>query len=822
MKITKLILRGYKRLLLNNVHELTIDPRSPFQIILGRNGSGKSSVLEELTPLPATPADYVKGGSKTIELEGRNSKYRLTSSFKGANKHSFIKDEEELNPGGTASVQKELVKEHFRMTQDLHELLIGRTTFTEMTPAKRREWITFISDTDLTYALSVYNRLRSKLRDAQGAFKHVSSRLINETNALEVFKDSEGLADEVRCVEKELILLMEHRKGDLPAYQQVRSVMESNLSTLEQLSRRFLSLDLTNTTGFKIGSQEQLEGLVADYRREISVSESILDKTTEDYNELEKLFRQDDLVEGDSIDALKEQEKQLNSEIDELKAYCDSRCQFEISGAKEKLADTSEAVPQLSELLFEIPDNSDRRFNREALTVAEKEMETLKAEADQLVNRRSRIEHRIEHIKTAQKTKCPQCGYVWKPGVSEHELSALEKEVWELNQELTQKRGAYHDHKEYCESAREWSGYLDRFRTIVNTYPRLKPLWDKLLEAHCPAVSPKSHISTLSQWEHDLQTYRKFEHLVAEQERVRTILASTGDASSTQHLKEKFARLEKDIESLTLTVSDQKEKYRKLESYKRLMSDAYETYGRIVQVANELIKDRDNLLEIIRQETISETIGDHQSRLGQIKNKLSEKTTLEALVDDLRQSTDELGDDVEVLKELVRQLSPQEGLIAEQLTGFIGSLTDQINEIISQIWTYDLYVLPCGIESGDLDYKFPLQVDSPNTICPDIGKASEGQKEIINFAFKMVVMLYLDMMDYPLYLDELGRTFDEQHRINTVDYLKLLVDARRYSQIFYISHFACSYGAMSGADVLVMDKANIAVPANINEHAKIA
>lgn len=66
MKITQLVLSGYKRLLLNNTHYLKLDFESIYQLVLGTNGSGKSSVLYELSPLPAQSSHYVKGGINTL------------------------------------------------------------------------------------------------------------------------------------------------------------------------------------------------------------------------------------------------------------------------------------------------------------------------------------------------------------------------------------------------------------------------------------------------------------------------------------------------------------------------------------------------------------------------------------------------------------------------------------------------------------------------------------------------------------------------------------------------------------------------------------
>jgi ABC-type molybdenum transport system ATPase subunit/photorepair protein PhrA len=54
MDLEYVYLKGNRLLAaLNNVQELTWTPKSRFQRLLGSNGSGKSSLLRELSPLSA-------------------------------------------------------------------------------------------------------------------------------------------------------------------------------------------------------------------------------------------------------------------------------------------------------------------------------------------------------------------------------------------------------------------------------------------------------------------------------------------------------------------------------------------------------------------------------------------------------------------------------------------------------------------------------------------------------------------------------------------------------------------------------------------------
>ena len=73
MKILKLTLDGFKRFSFSKTGKLDVVMDAKLILILGQNGMGKSSVMKELSPLPAQPSDFHKGGSKYIEIEYNNS-----------------------------------------------------------------------------------------------------------------------------------------------------------------------------------------------------------------------------------------------------------------------------------------------------------------------------------------------------------------------------------------------------------------------------------------------------------------------------------------------------------------------------------------------------------------------------------------------------------------------------------------------------------------------------------------------------------------------------------------------------------------------------
>ena len=123
MQIVKLILKGYKRLFLSHINKIEYTPTSKVNLILGSNGSGKSSLFKELSPLPADMKEFDEDGYKEITIIHNNDTYHLTSGVVAVNKHSFKINDIELNPAGTKKVQLSLVKEHFNLTHEIHTVM---------------------------------------------------------------------------------------------------------------------------------------------------------------------------------------------------------------------------------------------------------------------------------------------------------------------------------------------------------------------------------------------------------------------------------------------------------------------------------------------------------------------------------------------------------------------------------------------------------------------------------------------------------------------------------------------------------------------------
>lgn len=820
MLIKKLILKDYKRLMLNNIREIIYEPNSSFQLIVGTNGSGKSSLLRELSPLPAFSGDYTKEGSKTIELEENNNLYVLTSTFKNGNKHTFKRNEEVLNDEGTASVQRELVEKYFGYTQEIHDLLVGDVTLTEMAPQKRREWFTKLSPNNLSYAINVFNHIKSRVRDTQGAQAHVNRRLTAETNALLSLTDVENIDSRVEALKQDIILFLESKDSKFNFPDQTEREIYTLLEEIENQSNKIVSRSFSPRLGL-FGNYGELEKRCQELEADYKLAIHSLNMKTSEYADMENLLLSVKRAGVDGIEGLKSKKKDIDDRLATLSGKIKL---FRNVIDVETIVSRNGDVISLAENILQIlPSNEGGYFSREKIAEHEERLTKLKEKMLTVRMTRGRAEERYEFVNSAKDIECPQCQFVWKPGISEHELVNLKNKIEECEKLLLNMDDDFKSATEYLGKAEEYISLWRKFKNIVDSNTLFSPLWDYLLEDSLVIKSPKKAVSILYTWKDDTEILFQLNDLEKQKNNIQIAFdaASTIESiSGINAFQERIDNITKEIEILTASCQAKKDI---LDINVELFNDA----GYILKEFRILEQSLEKLEYLfndyqkgLKNTMLNNGITEMNSTLGQIQNKLNEKKTLESLINDLSRDVNNLDLDYNGFKLLMDELSPVNGLIADQLYGNIQCIVSQMNEIISQIWTYDLEILPCGQESNELDYKFPLQVRSANNIVQDIGKGSTAQVEVVNFAFKLVVMLYLNMSNYPLYLDEIGHSFDEQHRANIMNYIKLLIESKRHSQLFMISHYAPQYGAMTQAEICVLDSSNISMPFIHNQHVK--
>ena len=415
MKIIKLELRGYKRLALAHIKHLVYEPKAAQQVIVGTNGSGKSSLLYELSAMPANHRMYDAGGMKKITIEHKGSIYELTSDFSKGNSHSFIKDGVELNTGtGTYSVQLELVYRHFKLNAKVHELILGQKRFSSMSVAERRQWFTELADADYSYAIGVYNSLKERMRDISGAIKIAKKKLSIETTKSYSSEDIDRLANKVKDIYECVQTLQEERisemslAGSMSRYERAESQLMSKVEAVAGM--------LTNLKQVKdIASIEQdLQEAIAQLR----AHEAISDRQAHQYSEICRDYDRAKSVQDKNTHELRNQLKSILETIDKNK---DAIANGDIYDDLCSIANLRQLQARLKEAMQAIIDHSSQE------TIAEyrhryasseyrdsilKECDTISASINVATNRLQWLNDEIAHLQHLSKgssISCPKC-----------------------------------------------------------------------------------------------------------------------------------------------------------------------------------------------------------------------------------------------------------------------------------------------------------------------------------------------------------------------------------------------------------------------------
>ena len=782
------------------------NPDTVIQIILGGNGSGKSSLLKELSPLPAVKDEFGKGGYKKIIILHNNSRYELLSEFgEKSNVFSFIKDDQELNPGHTVSVFRDLVRIEFGITQEIHDLMIGFTRFSSMDVGTRRSWFTKLPSTDYTYAIRYYKKLSEALRDTTGAIKHISGKLIQE-------KDKEISKEEIISLKSDLTNLRDYLAYILEnkstnnysvreAEEEISTANNSIVSIYKRLGNLITSFDNPDHATCVEDLVEQKNAI----QSEIASTSQLISHIFKEADSLELSIEELERNKADSVE-------QLQTRMSERKKYISDilktlKYSIEFKDPQAALDALDNCSLYLFDITNELEADPDKKINREyyesILAKAGRIKQSIQDTKDSISYANAEIK-KLEHIRDHDNTQCPKCNHVFNRSFSKliydealEERTKLEAKATSLNQELT-------DINLEIERVSKRFDTLRSFTQLTRGYNILDPYWD-YFRANILFNKPSNALMSVQTLRKDLEIYTEVKKLegdeLKEAETLKTMMVFKNQ--SLQDLKDRFNSLSEQIFNL-------QNKKTSLQNTLRAKERAISIATEVISLRNELqatMNKRDvklsQLKEVIRNELQGKLIQAVQYEISIRESKLSSITSQQSVIQDLESQLEHLKKRKDVLSCAVEILSPSEGLIAKGITGFINHFIKQMNGFIKNIWSYTLELVPITPDEDlDLNYKFELKIGDLSK-SPDISRLSNGQKEIIDLAFRVVAAQYLGLSHAPLYLDEFGASFDKEHRQAVAEMMHGLTTTSTFSQIFIISHYEEMYGSFKNTDITV-------------------
>lgn len=816
----------FHRIGYGQIKQIKIDFHHKVQLILGSNGSGKSSLINELTPLPSNVNNYGKGGYKKLVFIHKGIKYQASSSFDTRNRHSLIRlsnddiPEEELNKGGTASVQKELCKQLFGITQELHDLLTSSQQFTSFSPTKRREWLTSMSNINYSFAFSVYQKFKDKLRDIQGAIKFTQSRIIQETenqikdediqritkNNEELKKIISGLIDNKTNVnfnpkiEDELKEIQENQHAVLKYIREYLQLFSSMYVDKSNLDNKSIIATLTE----RMNTYYEHKSKLSDFIQQID-------------NQINKYQEIDEDEINNNISALEKQKNVIQCKFLDNLSYT-----FSSTYPLNELSYFESIFNALCDILHHTPsftNNTTLKEEYEKIQTNLKEFNIQKDKNQKLINLAEGFLKNQSQLEKEDKINCPSCNHAFIPGFLPDKIDNVKRNLDKFNIEYNNILSIIEkeEQKQQLVEERIRSIRLINNLKIKTEFSEL--LIRNLLEQPLFFDNPSGLISVLDEIYSSLrqiENNNKINNNIAllEEQRIKN---RNEDKEKKQQFLNKRNELERDFHISITQIESIKEKIRYHVIFNKkidLLKDAVE---KAVILNNEFEHKKNTLIENYRQQVINDIIHYLQYEISQNEHKLAQAYKQEAIIKSLTADLEKLTLEQHDLKIIVESLSPTEGLIAKNIQGFINSFVTQMNWFIKNTWSYPLQILPCGFSEEnkelDLDYKFPLKVQG-KTPEADISMGSKSMQEVINLAFKIIAMNYFKITDTPLYLDEFGHSFDFEHRRLAYIMINNLLANSSLPQIFVISHFDDCYGSLKNSDIIVLDQINIKLPLN--------
>lgn len=853
MRILSLTLNGYIRLGLGKFEEITITPTSRLQIILGTNGSGKSSLLDELTPLPPKRQDFSEGGFKSITVEKQGRVYTLTSTFTGSGpgKHSFVDEQgTELNQGGTGQVQLALVQQYFQLTPELHQLFTGKIAFTDMNANERKYWFTKFSTENYDFAIAYYNQLRQRMNDTKGAIKQDKRYLVEETRKL---IPPEEIAT-LRKQQEELLSLINDAQAIVKPkdmYSDVQSnkndVMAAIASLNSILARSLGSMQRDYDHSYEQRGQttRHIESLIEKLGQDISVAQHVL---TDKGGEYQELLHAKELLSqrsAETVQALEARLQEVSTNSHTTLAMITTTVHEHIVNQSQGLEVAIDAYNQFKlvsgnviEILQVLPTNDPSR------PYGRKELEELIFQSQQFAYEQRSLEERIQSIDEGIRKQqhehrdgevsCPKCEHTWSLKDNASIIREMESKRQELSAKLTDpdRLQVETDRQTYLAECRQ---YVEQMQGLQQTMRALKGgvFADTFISALYPIDQIRSNparlVGVTLAIEADLANWITVWKNAAEIQDINTKLdinkhAEQYDINEVERKLAELDRLLGDANHVILEATQEIETHRRYLSLVRTIED---TRTKLELAVDDAWQYTAQEVSAALNDAVHERIRDMQIGLAQLTHRLSGIDRQVAIVEATENKIKEQEAALALLECFVANLSPEKGLIADGLVGFINAFIKQMNIGIRKVWTYPMVIASCEFEEGSnasLNYKFPMRVANRIKPVPDVSDSSAGMAEIINLVYRLTAMKYMGMSDYPLQLDELGSKMDETHRLKVVDLIKAVLDQENFSQLFIVSHDSKQYGALSNAELCVIHGDNVTIPEGMvaNKHVVFA
>lgn len=833
-KVERIILDGFTGLGLHEIKTFDFTVVNDITIVLGGNGCGKSSMLRVFLPVCPPKEDIRDGGSYTNYALVDEKRYKFFVYRNGGSLQCTITDLDndvdivtKVNP----KVYNSNVEELTGLTKEKKEMLNGEMTLTSSGSAIRRNWFTMLSTSDLSYALGFYQRLRTHAREQDVIAEH-TRRKIAECKTKIVEDESERLILEERL--KALEVELRELSGALEKAPTTdmsinAEYVKTALSRCSDDAMAFLGSDKPLYTEADLENcKQQLadsNSYIAGRREVLAVHNRSLSELRDEEGRQQYLMRNHAGLK-ETIDSLK---ASIKEEEAKARVYSQlfERGRFSISA----LQHAKRLIERFSTDLSLSVDNIKLAITRKALV---ENVKTLDGKILEYSNMRPTIEKQLmedqallQHIRDTDETTCPNCRHRFKPGVGYLSDADVVKRINDDEEKLHRIKVLLEELNVEREPYLTELTAVEKIREIAMQYSQdqvLEIMFKRFMEEDAFREYRLRFGSLLSCFIEELDSAASFvrtvEKLEAAERDWREAVVSIGGGVDNV--------LPKKIESLRTVIDQIQDDLLSATETHTTLTERLKTITRVI-VSIDSFKSNYALLmrymtTNVNNATVQMVKDEHRSKWDQYSIAKERFRMMEAEITQMQKLELEL--DAIVIrahnaKMIIASFSPEKGLLSRHLFISISRITEMMSKYIEYVWAYPLKVFPCDVSEGDLDYRFPFRLNESDEMVPDISRGSTAQKEIIDLTYRLTAYKALGLKEFPLLLDEPGSGFDEAHRSSLVDFIKMLLDTKEFSQTIIISHNSDVHSRLNTADYCVLESEGITLPTRYNETVRI-
>ena len=834
MKINYIILENFSNIdTAMNANRVKVDFRNVTNkiiLLVGPNGSGKTSFLSLLTPFSSVGNLDVrnssnlimdgKNGYKEIEIVNGDDVYLIKHFYtpkksEGHTVKSYIqKNGQELNPNGNVTSFKEWVKEELNVEMDYLKLIRLGSNVTSMIDLTETERKTFMNK--LLEEADVYLSFHKKVNNDLRQLKDMISHAVDKQNRLGIIS-IQDVEDSIDNFEKQLYIKQEQLEkinGTISISQHIIDEIDDPYSLktkLSELQRKVKKMtNILEKKDYESSDPDfydkkitKLEMMINQRNTKINVSKSVIQNYLIQLDDLNESLHKTKIQYGKEMESDTEL-KSMEKEIDKLST--------EIENIKNGLTQPKPDITkdEIDKFVVFLK-NTQQQLNRTyefGLNPVKKVIKLLKNNKNvlQYINGKlydiqstetsdlllERLRNRFNFNEKDLPNDCvnTNCSamqvYIQIANILHNEEDKTKDDLMTLqSMELV-----YQNLLNILTEFRSYGDIISKLPSYIKSDFLTDSIYDKI--SSCKYIYNDKKINDLLSV---ITEYHLLSELEEKRDSMKLTLSKFKKMSNTIYLLEQIEAIKDNIDTLESQVLSlktdiskdgelNKEDLNTLELYKEL----YETF-----TDYEFKKKELEDMEIEYNKFISNLskIKDSNIELSKLKMEISFLTNkIQSLKTSITQyqelqkdlnTYNEIYDEMTLVKE---SLSSSKGIPLRFIKSYLGNTEEITNELLDIAYNGDIYIDKFKITQNE----FTIPFYNRGKLLRDVKLASQGETSFISIALAFALSSQTMHKYNIMLLDEIDSTLDIHYKEKFLKILENQIDRIDSEQCFLITH----------------------------------